>query len=83
MSDYIITTAKNTSMSTLRREKKNNGCSHDEWVKDIVGINPEYDPEELILQQDEIKQLQTIWDDLDQRSQFILLGRYILDQSFE
>lgn len=81
--NYIITTAKNTSISILRREKKNSGCSYDEWVKDIVGTDPEYDPEELILQQDEIKQLQTIWDALDQRSQFILSSRYILDQSFE
>lgn len=81
--NYIITTAKNTSISIFRRESKKRGCSYDDWVKDIAGTDSGYDPEELVLYQDEIKQFQTIWNDLDQRSQFILSSRYILEQSFE
>lgn len=81
--NYIITTAKNTSISILRREQKKKGCSYDEWVQDLEGTDSEYDPEALVLRQEEIEQLQMIWDRLDQRSQFILSSRYILEQSFE
>ena len=80
---YIITTAKNTSISIVRREKKGDGCSYDEWAQDVVGTGQEDDPEALILHQSEIEQLHLIWDKLDERSKFLLSGRYILEQSFE
>lgn len=81
--NYIITTAKNTSISYLRRTASQKGTSYDEWAKDCVGTDPEDDPEDLILHQEEIRQLQLVWDKLDERSKFVLSGRYILDRSFD
>ncbi len=81
--NYIITTAKNTSISYLRREAAQKGISYDDWAKDCVGTEPEDNVEELILHQEEIGQLQLIWEQLDERSRFVLSSRYILEQSFE
>lgn len=81
--NYIITAAKNTAISHLRREASRKGEPYEEWAKDCVGTGPEDDPESLILQQAEIEQLQFVWDQLDERSKFVLSSRYILEQSFE
>lgn len=81
--NYIITAAKNTSISYLRRNGAKQGTSYEDWAKDCVGTGAEDDPEELVLHQAEIAQLQYVWDRLDERSKFLLAGRYILEQSFE
>ena len=81
--NYIITTAKHTSISYRRREEAKKGISYDEWAEDRLDTEQEDDPEALILHQAEIDQFQFIWDQLDERSKFILSGRYILEQSFE
>ena len=81
--NYIITTAKNTTVSYLRREALRSGSSYDDWAKDCIGTPLDDDPESLILRREEIATLQFIWDDLDERSRLLLSGRYILDQSFE
>ena len=81
--NYIITTAKHTSISYRRRESAKEGLPYDEWAEDCVSIRREDDPEALLLHQAEIDQLQFVWDELDERSKFLLSGRYILEQSFE
>lgn len=81
--NYVITTAKNTAISYLRREAVRKGISYDEWAKDCVGTEPEDDPEALILHQEEMELLQFIWEDLDEKSRYLLSSRYILEQSFE
>lgn len=81
--NYIITTAKNTSYSYLRSASLKKNTSYDEWMKDCAGTDIEDNPEELILQKDEIGRLHLIWDQLDERSKFVLSGRYILEQSFD
>ena len=81
--NYIITTAKNTTVSYLRREAVRKGIPYDDWVKDCIGTASEEDPESLVLHQEEMDLLQYVWDDLDERSKYLLSGRYILEQSFE
>ena len=81
--NYIITTAKNTAISYLRRESIRKGIAYDDWAKDCIGTQSEEDPEALVLRQEEMKALQLIWDDLDERSRYLLSSRYILEQSFE
>ena len=81
--NYIITTAKNTTVSYLRREAVRKGIPYDDWVKDCIGTQSEEDPEALVLRQEEMEALQLIWDDLDERSRYLLSSRYILEQSFE
>lgn len=81
--NYIITTAKNTTVSYLRREAVRKGIPYDDWVKDCIGTASEEDPESLVLHQEEMELLQYIWDDLDERSRYLLSGRYILEQSFD
>ena len=81
--NYIITTAKNTAITHLRREAVKQGISYDDWAESLIGTGPEDDPEALILHQAEIEALQFIWEKLDDRTQFLLSGRYILEQSFE
>lgn len=81
--NYVITTAKNTSISYLRSTAAKKGTSYDDWMKDCVETDQEDNPEELILHQEEIQQLHTVWERLDERSRFVLSGRYILEQSFD
>lgn len=81
--NYIITTAKNMAISYLRRESIRKGIPYNDWAKDCVGTEPEDNPEALILHQEEMDLLQYVWDDLDERSRYLLSGRYILEQSFE
>ena len=81
--NYIITTAKNTAISYLRRESIRKGIAYDDWAKDCIGTQSEEDPEALVLRQEELEALQLIWDDLDERSRYLLSSRYILEQSFE
>lgn len=81
--NYIITTAKNTAISYLRRESIRTGIAYDDWAKDCIGTQSEEDPEALVLRQEEMEALQLIWDDLDERSRYLLSSRYILEQSFE
>lgn len=81
--NYIITTVKNASISYLRREAIRKGVSYDDWARDCVGTEPEDNPETLVLHQEEMDLLQYVWDDLDERSKYLLSGRYILEQSFE
>ena len=81
--NYIITTVKNASISYLRREAIRKGVSYDDWARDCVGTEPEDNPETLVLHQEEMDLLQYVWDDLDERSRYLLSGRYILEQTFE
>ena len=81
--NYIITTAKNTTISYLRREAVRKGITYDDWVKDCIGTESEEDPESLVLHQEEMELLQYVWDDLDERSRYLLSSRYILEQTFE
>ena len=81
--NYIITTAKNTAITHLRREAVKQGIPYDDWAEALVGTGPEDDPEALILHQAEIEALQFIWEKLDERTQYLLSSRYILEQSFE
>ena len=81
--NYIITTAKNTAISYLRRESIRKGIAYDDWAKDCIGTQSEEDPEALVPRQEEMEALQLIWDDLDERSRYLLSSRYILEQSFE
>lgn len=81
--NYIITTAKNTAISYLRREALREGIPYDDWVMDCIGTESEEDPESLVLHQEEMELLQYVWDDLDERSRYLLSSRYILEQTFE
>ena len=81
--NYIITTAKNMAISYLRREAIRKGIPYNDWAKGCVGTEPEDNPEALVLHQEEMDLLQYVWDDLDERSRYLLSGRYILEQSFE
>ena len=81
--NYVVTAAKNTSISYLRREAVRKGSSYDDWEMECVGTGPEDDPEALILHQAEIEGLQFVWELLDKRTRFLLSSRYILEQSFE
>ena len=81
--NYIITTAKNTAISYLRRESIRKGIAYDDWAKDCIGTQSEEDPEALVLRQEEMEALQLIGGDLDERSRYLLSSRYILEQSFE
>lgn len=81
--NYIITTAKNTAISYLRREAVRKGIPYDDWTKDCIGTESDEEPESLILYQEEMELLQYVWNDLDERSRYLLSSRYILEQTFE
>lgn len=77
--NYLITACRNTAVSCLR---KRNG----EWgrlFEDTIEAVPDGAPtlEELLLAQEEQQLFLQAWETLDERTQYLLNARYILDQS--
>ena len=81
---YIVTAARHTAISQLRKLKRAEAVSLDEdtWLEnELSRLN---DPvEEAILRGEAIGALGVIWSDLDRRTRYILEARYFMGMSFE
>ena len=80
--NYIITICKNKAISHLRKASTRREVHVDDWWEDDL-VDNSAPPEELLLHQEEIERLAQIWDELSQRDQYLLAGRYILEDSYE
>lgn len=83
--NYIITASKNTAINYLKKEKRVTVFSFDDCLDSTADLytNPLEDRLEQLELEDDLKRLHRIWPDLDERSKFLLEGRYILKKTPE
>lgn len=81
--NYIITVSKNKAISHLRKVGREKTYYVADWNETETAIGGGEDPEERILRQEEIEALAAVWEELDLRDQYVLAGRYILEDSYE
>lgn len=79
--NYLISASKNTAISHIRSNQKKRQLPLDDWSVAEQQINY-HSPELLVLQNENLQELARIWEQLDERSQFLLRGRFILKQSY-
>mgnify|MGYP001050603640 FL=1 len=74
--NYIISTAKNTAYNSLRG--KDRGIL---WEEQEALADPAPTPEDQIIAQEDLYRLAHVWDNLDERTQYLLSAKYILKKS--
>jgi len=79
---YAITTAKNLAKNAIRDKKDTQFYSLDDDNYNLLDtINDGADIEKDIILKEQLKDLSAIWNKLDETSQRLLEGKYILNQS--
>lgn len=79
--NYIITVAKNTCRDVLRQKKVYFESINDEEWSGRHSLRAEEDLESMTFRRDAVSQLKAIWPLLDERSRYLLEGKYFLDLS--
>ena len=80
--NYIISTAKNTAITQKHISNRVRETPYDDWLEAPQTSSFEDNPEIFVIQNEQLDYLADIWNDLDERSKFLLNGRYILHQSY-
>lgn len=80
--NYIISASKNTAISQVRRSSRSRETFVDDWWDMAQEANTKENPEFFILHREEMNCLAKIWVELDERSKYLLSGRYILHKSY-
>ena len=80
--NYIVSTAKNKAISQLRQNNRNHEF-HFEDTPNLPDPTEDNIPELFVLRQETFGALATVWEQLDERSQYLLRGRYILGKSYD
>ncbi|MGI6156837.1 MAG: sigma-70 family RNA polymerase sigma factor [Enterococcus lemanii] len=79
---YAITTAKNLAKNHIRDKQNIQLCFFDDENPNLPdGIGDDIDIEQSIILKEQLKDLSAIWSKLDETSQRLLEGKYILNQS--
>ena len=82
--NYIITTCKNTAYTEgARAAKQRLVFNFDDCVDQPVHGDGGGSPEVQVLERERYIRLAEVWDQLSERSRYMLEARYILDKSFE
>ena len=75
--NYIITACKNTTFNTFRRKDREISWDFD----DRRGFNGDYTAiEEFLIRREDTQRLSRLWDELDERTRYVLEARYFLDK---
>ena len=82
--NYLISACKNTALNELRNKYRHNETLVGDWY-DIISENTCYEdnPEFYVLKDEEFDILAQLWDKLDERSKYLLRGRYILNLTYD
>ena len=80
--NYIISASKNTAITQLRKNRRNQEESFEKWFQASEYPNQEVNPEIIILQKEQFNCLANIWTKLDERNRYLLEGRFILHKSY-
>lgn len=81
--NYIISASKNTALTQIHKESRRQESSYDDWLDIPQDTASEGNPEFWTLQNEKWDCLAVIWSELDERSKYLLSGRYILNKSYE
>lgn len=80
MVNYMISTVKNTCIDVLRQQNKiySDSMNDEEWSGRYY-LQSEANLEETLYRREAVAQLESIWPLLDERSRYLLEGKYFLD----
>ena len=81
MVNYLITVVKNTCMDVLRQKRVYFESINDEEWSGRYTLRSDEDLEALAFRREAVSQLAQIWPLLDERSRYLLEGKYFLDLS--
>lgn len=80
--NYIISASKNTAFNYLKRKENRDVLAFDEIELQIkTEASLDRGPEVKIVFEEDLRQLSRIWGKLDERSKYLLEGRYILGKT--
>ena len=77
---YIVATCKNTAYNLLRYDDRHETYTFDEMIDSESTEENNLSIEDRLLLSEKLEYLAKVWNDLDQRSQYLLEARYILDK---
>lgn len=80
---YICRTVKNTAISFCQKERKRDMLSiNDEtWLEGQFLSENEPSAESLLILKEDFKSFLSVWDELDEKSKYLLSERYLFDKS--
>lgn len=79
--NYIITACKNTARNEIRYRSRHPAFSFDEAFDGSEPDNTFVPVEEQVAHADSLARLAQVWDELDDRSRYLLEARYILEKT--
>lgn len=78
---YVASASRNTAISHLRSTQRKHQLVIDDWAVAEEQLNNDT-PEIILLKKEEMEAFISVWDRLDERSRFILHGRYVLKKTY-
>lgn len=81
--NYLISACKNTALNELRNRSRRKETLVGEWFDIPENMCYEDNPEFYVLKGEEFDILAQVWDKLDERSKYLLRGKYILNLSYD
>ena len=82
LTSYIATSARNAALTYIRNISRRKEVLADEFDNNYVDADHDTDPEFILLKSEEINSFAKIWDELDDKTKFLLSSRYILEKSY-
>ena len=82
LTSYIATSARNAALPYIRNISRRKEVLADEFDNNYVDADHDADPEFILLKSEEINSFVKIWDELDDKTKFLLSSRYILEKSY-
>lgn len=76
LASYITSAARNTAFNFIRDKKVENGLWEEEQLVDSAPT-----PEEYIISKETLFRLAQVWEDLDEKTQYLLSAKYVLRKS--
>lgn len=82
LTSYIATSARNAALTYIRNISRRKEILADEFDNSNVDDDHDSDPEVILLKSEEINSFAKIWDELDDKTKFLLSSRYILEKGY-
>ena len=82
LTSYIATSARNAALTHIRNISRWKEVLADEFDNNYVDADHDTDPEFILLKSEEINSFAKVWDELDDKTKFLLSSRYILEKSY-
>lgn len=80
---YLAAAARNGAKNYLREKERRGELSLDEYPECADDARTGREPEAKLLRMDQAERMVQIWDSLDEKSRYLLEGRYLLEKTAE